>query len=276
MTDVARVDVGGGHLHVEVDGPAGAPAVVLLHGFAASTFTWREIAPRLAATHRVVSIDRLGFGRSDRVTNGEYSFGDSVRHTVAVLDALGEHGAVTLIGHSAGTGIAAGVALDAPERVGRLVLIAPAIVAAGPPPGVRRAFALPGVSRIAPTVMRAAAPLFARALARTWADGSRVSRDVVDGYLEPLRQRGTAEALVEMTLGDPTEPDLLDRLPRIGVPALVIVGSRDRVVPEADGRKVGETLRCEVVVIDDAGHLPHEEQPVATLAAIERFLAATS
>lgn len=278
MTDVRRVDVGGGHLHVEISGPdaADAQTVVLLHGFAASTFTWREVAPRLAATHRVVSIDRLAFGRSDRVTNGEYSFDDSVRHTIAVLDAIGEPGAVTLIGHSAGAGIAAGVALASPERARRLVLIAPAIVGGGPPPGVRRAFTLPGVRRIAPSVLRAGSHLFARALARTWADGSRVTPEVVRGYLEPLRRRGTAEALVEMTLGDPTQPDLLVRLPRVGAPALVIVGARDRVVPERDGRRVAAALGCEVVVIDDAGHLPHEEQPTATLAAIEGFLASTA
>lgn len=276
MTEVRRVDVGGGHVHVEIDGAETDPPVVLLHGFAASTFTWRELAPSLAATHRVVSIDRLGFGRSDRVVGGGYSFDDSVRHTIAVLDAVDVAGDATFIGHSAGAGIAAGVALASPDRAGRLVLIAPAIVGAGPPPLVRRAFALPGARRIAPAVLRAATPLLARSLARTWADGRRVTPDVVSGYLQPLRRPGTAEALVEMTLGEPGAPDLLDDLPRIDAPALVIVGSRDRVVREGDARTVAGAFDAEVVVIDDAGHLPHEEQPAATFAAIEAFLDSAS
>ncbi|HVM09233.1 MAG TPA: alpha/beta fold hydrolase [Acidimicrobiales bacterium] len=112
MSTSLRVDVGGGSLHVASTGAerVDRPAVVLLHGFAASSFTWRDVVPVLSETHRVVAIDRLGFGQSDRVRGGDYSFAAAVAHTVAVLDHLGIDRAV-LVGHSAGAGIACGVAL---------------------------------------------------------------------------------------------------------------------------------------------------------------------
>jgi pimeloyl-ACP methyl ester carboxylesterase len=270
---VLRVDVGGATLHVETSGATtgSRPALVLLHGFAASSFTWRHLVPPLATSHLVVTIDRLGFGGSDRVRGGDYSFAGSVAHTIAVLDHLGIERAI-ITGHSAGAGIAAGVALATAEtgRVAGLCLIAPAIVAGGPPPGVRGVFGAPVVRQVAPFLLRGMAPFVGRSLRRTWAVAERVTPDIVDGYVRPLRTKGTAEALVEMTVAQPPPADLVDRLSTVRVPALVIAGVADRVVRAPDARRVADALSTDLVMIDDAGHLPHEEQPETTLAHVSR------
>jgi pimeloyl-ACP methyl ester carboxylesterase len=117
------------------------------------------------------------------------------------------------------------------------------------------------------------APFVGRALRRTWAVASRVTPEVVDGYVRPLRTKGTAEALVEMTLAEPQPVDLVDRLEGLQVPSLVIAGVADPVVREADAQLVADALRTDLVVIDDAGHLPHEEQPEETLEHLRRLLA---
>jgi pimeloyl-ACP methyl ester carboxylesterase len=166
------------------------PPVVLLHGFGASSATWQPMAPRLAALgRRVVAFDRLGFGRSDRPRAGAWPKGTpspyrpsaASGHTLAVLDALGIERAV-LVGHSAGCVGAVLVALDAPERVAGLGLLAAAILTDGPPRLVASAFSVPGAAVVAPWVLRQSVGLLGRGLRQAWHDPKRVTAEVLDRY----------------------------------------------------------------------------------------------
>ncbi len=96
------------------------PAVVLLHGFAASLDTWTAVSAELASTRRVLALDLKGFGQSTR-PEGDYSPGAQARLVLALLDARGVD-KVDVVAHSWGSSVALALALMAPERVGRIAL----------------------------------------------------------------------------------------------------------------------------------------------------------
>ena len=86
--DIFRVPVGPGTLHVERYG-FGGPAVVLIHGFATSSFLWRRLGPMLAVEgHRVFAIDLLGYGESDRPFDAEYGIRAQAEYVDRALTAL--------------------------------------------------------------------------------------------------------------------------------------------------------------------------------------------
>ncbi|MCA1629374.1 MAG: alpha/beta hydrolase, partial [Acidobacteria bacterium] len=116
-------EVAGVRVHYLEAGDAGAPAVLLLHGFAASNFVWHDsLVPLAEAGLRVVAPDLVGFGFSDKPRDGEYTVEAQARAVVRLMDALGI-GSAALVGSSYGGAVAAVCALDHPERVGRLVLV---------------------------------------------------------------------------------------------------------------------------------------------------------
>jgi pimeloyl-ACP methyl ester carboxylesterase len=281
MGKVTSVEVEGGHaLHVEElgAGDSAGPAIVLLHGFGASSATWAPLAGDLVATgRRVVAFDRLGFGASARPRRPRDGWGPAGspyrpslggRQTLAGLDALAIHRAV-LVAHSAGAVAAVLTALEAPDRVAALGLVAPAVLTDGPPRLVAASFSVPGAATVAPWVLRRSAGLLAGGLRRTWHDPSRVTADVVERYRAPLRRPGWEHALVEMTRAV-ERLDLARRLPDVNAPAVVVVGEGDRIVRPRDGRRVADLLGgpAELVVVPEAGHVVHEEQPAAVAAAL--------
>src|SRR3989440_11542915 len=117
------VRVDGVRMHYQEAGEASAPALVLIHGFLASNFIWRDVLVPLAhAGFRVIAPDLVGFGFSDKPANGEYTIEYQAHKVVGLLDELNVARA-TLVGSSYGAAVSAVCALDYPERVERLVLV---------------------------------------------------------------------------------------------------------------------------------------------------------
>ena len=88
------------------------PPVLLLHGFGASTFTWRHVAPDLAETHRVIAVDLKGFGQSDKPFDERYSVSDQAELLAQLIEDKDLRD-LTIVGHSFGGGVALRLALDA-------------------------------------------------------------------------------------------------------------------------------------------------------------------
>jgi pimeloyl-ACP methyl ester carboxylesterase len=96
------------------------PPLLLIHGFGASTYTWRHIAPELAKTHRVIAVDLKGFGQSDKPFDSHYSVLDQADLIAQLIEEKDLHD-LTLVGHSFGGGVALFLALEADDRLqGRL------------------------------------------------------------------------------------------------------------------------------------------------------------
>lgn len=266
-------EVAGASMHY-LDEGAG-PALLLVHGFAGSTFSWRAVVGELAKEFRVIAVDLPGFGLSDRRPGIGYGHERHAERLLALLDLLGIERAAAA-GHSMGGAVVQRLAARAPGRVERLVLVGS--VSAGEPLEVQRrrragrlAFGLIGAAAVSPTLMYAAGE---RALRQMVADPRFVTREVVRGYIDPLLIRGTVRAVREMAAEHARE-GVID-LARLEVPALVLTGERDIVVPPARAAQLAEALPGAEppVIIERAGHLPAEERPDAFLRAVLPFLRA--
>lgn len=275
-------------VHVQEQGPAGeadGPPLILLHGFAASTFSWRNVMPALADSRRVVAYDRPAQGLTERPMRETWGnaadwetlnpFGTEGQMAMLnnLMDTLGIESAV-LVGNSAGGTLATRMALEHPERVAGLVLISPAVYAGGGAPGwVRPLFNLPQVNRLAPLLTRRIQQ-WGMDFARTaWHDPSRMTDADWEGYLRPLQAQDWDRGLWELSRAS-SAADFTGRLGELTVPTLVITGDDDRVVPTAQSvRLAGELPDASLTVISACGHVAQEECPGETLAAIDAYLA---
>ncbi len=275
--DSRFVEVNGLRVHYKMAGQ-GVPVMVLMHGFAASVFSWREVMEPLAEWGTVIAFDRPAFGLTERPLPGEwerqnpYAPESQADLTVALLDTLGVDKGI-LIGNSAGGTIAALVALNYPERVEALVLVDAAIYSGGGSPSwTRLLFALPQTRRLGPLVARSLASM-GESLARlAWHDPAKITPEVWEGYRKPLQVQNWDQALWQLTLA--SHPlGLEKRLDEIHVPTLVITGDDDRVVPTEQSVRLAQELpNAELVIIPACGHVPQEECPQPFLQAVERFL----
>jgi pimeloyl-ACP methyl ester carboxylesterase len=272
----------GVEVHHRVEGPADAPAVVLLHHFHGSVATWRHVMTDLGADHRVAAFDRPGFGLSARPHrsswNGAnpYTRASAVAITLELADLLGAEQAV-LVGASAGGTVALETYARAPDRVRALVLLSPAITGdVGPPAALRPLLRARPARRVGPALVRTirrSRTIDASRVGRAWHDATRVEADDVAAYTRPLAAPGWDRAFWEVVTAEPP-PDLRRLLPRVAVPTLLLAGASDRVVPPAWSRRTAAAIPgAHLEILPGCGHTPHEERPDLVTEVIRRFLA---
>jgi pimeloyl-ACP methyl ester carboxylesterase len=242
--------------------------VILVHGFLSSSFTWHRVLDALANHHHVIAVDLPGFGYSERPARFDYSAPGEAAALLRFL-AVRKLEKVTLVGNSMGGAIAMLVAAASPGRVSGVVLVDSAT------PWTRpillyRILRLPAAGETAMILLRK--PAVAWMLKnRLYADPSRVTDKVIEGWYRPLRLAGTARAALGLIR---TRASGYERLPSmIRCRALVIWGAEDRMVPVPDGVRLARELRdATLVVLPATGHLPQEESPGEFLRAVEPFL----
>jgi pimeloyl-ACP methyl ester carboxylesterase len=261
------VEANGARLAVEVAG-AGAP-VLLVHAGICDRRMWRAQVAALAPTFRVVTMDLRGHGESPPVS-GRYAHWADVR---ALLDAL-EIPRADLVGASMGGGAAIDLALAAPERVGKLVLAAPAIsgyVASDEHrarlAAVDEAYRQHGVDAANELELR------------MWVDGPSRAPDAVPGALRELVRDMNRRALEnEIAVPDaeavPLDPPAIDRLEEVRAETLVIAGALDLRDPlrrfELAARRIPN---AKWATIGGAAHLPSLEVPDTFNRLLLEFLA---
>lgn len=274
--DSRFIDVNGISVHYKEIG-AGERTFVLLHGFGASVYSWREAMTPLAAYGRVIAYDRPAFGLTARPLQwtGDSPYG--ARAQIALLfglmDALHVDRAV-LIGHSAGAAIALSAALSRPDRVTALVLVDAAVYATGGIPSwLRPLLKTPQLRHIGPLLVRRIATTGDDVIRAAWHDPGAITQAVYDGYHKPLHAEDWDRALWELTAAD-TVVDLPSRLHDVKLPTLVVTGDDDRIVPTADSVRLAKDIPgAQLTVIPACGHLPQEERPRPFLDAVTAFVA---
>ena len=254
---------GGCVLAYHESGPPQAPLVLLLHGLASDSGTWDKAAAPLAARGlRVMALDLLGHGRSDKPA-GEYlldDFADSLEAFFAVLDLP----AATVCGHSLGGAIAVHFAARRPDLVSRLVLVsagglgrevhpllraaalpaAPALLALAMRPGMRRLYRDPRVHR----ALGLTADNLVNLRRAGHALGSPAGRASffasLRGVIDPGGQRGSFIEMRAMAADRPT---------------LIVWNEGDPVIPVAHARAARAHLpdSSRLVVFPNKGHEPH-------------------
>ncbi len=250
--------------------------IVLIHGLGASSYTWSKIAPELAKTHRVIAIDLKGFGESDKPLDDHYSIFDQAKLVEDYIIHKKLHD-VTLVGHSFGGGVALAVAISqmrsGRSRIARMVLI-DSIAYRQPMPFFFKVLRTPLIGEIGLEVVPPEVQA-ERALSIAYYKDSKVTPEAVSNYATPLYSEGGRHALLATI--NSLDPDQADDFSKhykeLKMPALLLWCGHDKIVPLQYGKRLARDLPdARIEVIENCGHIPHEEQPAKTLALMETFL----
>jgi proline iminopeptidase len=231
----------------------GLPVIVLHGGPGRDHWEFADYLDPLAHDLRLILVDQRGHGMSDPAAPGTLALAQLARDVVALADAL-ELGDYCVLGHSFGGRVALRLALDAPERLSRLVLscTTPAARFTGETPG---------------TGWRTVEDL----IARLFADPS--DERLADYLRRRAPEQPRPELASEFPASDTVEFDVEARLGEISVPALVLAGARDRIRPPAAAEALAAGIPdARLVVFEQSGHLPFVEEQDAYLAAVRSFL----
>ncbi len=270
------IEVKGQLVHLRDVGPRADPApLVLLHGTGASLHTWDGWEDALRAGKRVIRFDLPGFGLTGPF-GGQYAGDDYRGDTYArfVLDLLDTlHVArATIGGNSLGGEVAWRAVTLAPQRFDKLILVDASGYAFTPdeiPIGFRFA-RIPVLNRIGEHLLPRA--LVAASLRSVYADPSRVSDELIDRYFELTLREGNRHALA-LRLQQLESGAHAARIKTLALPTLVLWGGRDRLLPAVNAQRFAADIRgAKLVVFDDLGHLPQEEDPARTAVAVAQFL----
>ncbi len=274
--DSRFVTVDGVDIHYKQAG-SGEPALVLLHGFPSSAFTWREVLAPLSEDHTVVAYDRPGFGLTERPLSwsgqNPYSPEAQPELLIGMLDQLGIDRAI-LVGNSAGGALAVETALKYPDRVEALVLAAPAVGRERTGASLQQfLFNTPQGRRLGPLLVRKVQELGLELAKTAWHDPTKITDEIWAGYTLPLKADNWDRGLLEVVLSSGNRTDLSQRLGELDLPVLVVTGDDDRVVPTENSIKVaGQIPGAELAVLPACGHAPQEECSLDFLKAINQFL----
>jgi pimeloyl-ACP methyl ester carboxylesterase len=264
----------GVRLHVRDEGPRDAPVIVLAHGSNASLHTWEPWVGALKGKWRVVSFDFPAHGLTGPSASGVYNGTSYVRVVDEMTTQLGIERFV-LAGNSMGGGVAWRYALAHPGRVAGLVLVDAAgypRAGEGKPPLVFR------LAR-APVIGEAFSRLANRGILEgqlkdVIVDDSLVTPQMVDRYYDLLMRKGNRQATLARLRQGPDAPDAYKAMSTITAPTLVIWGEADPWIPVSDAARFTTDIKgARSIIYPNIGHLPQEEKPAETAAAVDSFLA---
>jgi pimeloyl-ACP methyl ester carboxylesterase len=257
------------HYIVAGDGPP----VVLLHGLSGNHVVWGRVLGPLAAHHTVYAVDVPGRGFSEKPNIG-YTVQEGTRFVRAFLEAVSDQPAV-LVGNSMGGLLALRTALDHPASVAGLVLVGAAGLGRRLPLYVRL-LSLPGVGEALEQPTRRNTRASLRMVLND-------QRQATEGLLQALRRprtdSGSKRAVLRMVrgstglLGLRRQWIMAEQLSQLHVPALLVWGARDAVVPIATAHEVlKKTPNLALRVIEDSGHWPQVDRPHEFNAEVLSFL----
>lgn len=266
------VELDGLRVHLRDEGPRDdAEPIVLIHGTSASLHTWEGWGARLSGKHRVISFDLPAFGLTGPFPDDD----NSVAHHLVFFDALFAKLGVQrciVVGNSWGGRLAWELAASRPQLVSRLVLVDAAgypLESTSVPLGFRIA-KTPGLRRVMEYVLPRS--VVEKSVRNVYGVPSKVTDALVDRYFDLTLREGNRRALGLRFAQVPMTGELA-RIKSISAPTLILWGGQDRLIPPENAKRFDEDIPVsEVVMFDALGHVPHEEDPAATVAAFESWL----
>lgn len=267
FTTLMGMDV---HFRDEGD-PHDSLPLVLLHGTGSSLHTFDAWAATLKKQKRVVRMDLPGFGLTGPFPDRNYAMDQYVRFVAAFLSAR-KISRCILGGNSLGGQIAWNVAAEHPERVEKLILID----AAGYPgkstrvPLAFRMARMPFVNKLLTFIT----PRFVvrSSVQNVYADKGKVSDALVDRYFELSLRAGNRQALVDR-LQMPADSLPVRQISNINQPTLILWGAQDGLIPLENAYRFHRDLPHDtLVILENSGHVPMEENPEESLEAVLAFL----
>ncbi len=267
-TAADMIEVAGTTLHVRDSGDKAAPALILIHGLGAHLQTWDGWAAALQRDFRVIRFDLPGSGLSPPDPTGDYTDQRSITLILALMDKLAVQTA-SLIGNSIGGRIAWKFVAVHPERLDKLVLVAPDGYAS---PGFE--YGKPADVPVTMTAMKYVLPksMLRQNLELAYAEPKKLTGEILDRYHDLMLAPGSRAALLErmrQTVLVPPEPVLR----KIEAPVLLLWGEKDQMIPATNAADYQRAMPdAELSILPDLGHVPHEEEPARSLKPVVEFL----
>ncbi|HEY0316715.1 MAG TPA: alpha/beta fold hydrolase [Solirubrobacterales bacterium] len=263
------LDLPGGEMQIVDRGPRGADPIVLIHCFTCAIDWWDGMLPRLQANHRVVAVDLLGHGGSEKPGSG-YTPANQAKLVAEALERLGVSDA-EVVGHSLGGAVAVALAQQDPQLVDRVVIVDM------PPDNSYGDLGLIAGLAFKPVLGEALwtiKPDFSirDGLGVAFAPGF----DVPDAFVDDVK-RMTYTAYDESPSGTEDflgEESLDERMRETGLPLLVLMGAEEQIVDDprrALAEYAGTVPGAQTKLVAGAGHSPNVEKPAETAALVLRF-----
>lgn len=257
------------------------PVLLLVHGIAGSSVTWRHVMPALAKRFTVLAPDLLGQGESDK-PRGEYSLGTHANTLRDLLDVLG-YPRATVVGQSLGGGVAMQFAYQFPERCERLVLVASGGL------GRELTFYLrmltaPGFELVFPVLctpwLRDVGNVLATWLGRAGVRSTPASQEIWRSYAslaDPESRRAFFRSVRDVIDLRGQAVSALSRLYRAAqLPTLIVWGAQDPFIPVAHAAVAHKAIPgSRLEIFDGVGHYPHCEAPERFVEVLVDFIAST-
>jgi pimeloyl-ACP methyl ester carboxylesterase len=268
------LNIGGCRIYVEEQGPPAGRAVVLVHGFGGSTYSWRHNSSLLSGQgYHVMALDLPGFGFSSRNSSVSLAHPAQAAKIAALLDVLNVKQAF-FIGHSMGFSVVFHFAGAYPERVLGLVSVDGAL-------DIKPASRLPSILLGFPplSVMVCCLLTFFATRRQIWSmlrsayqDKTKVTPEIAEAYYQRAIRPGWQKALIRLTRDQPLNAIAL-RPEKYSFPILVIRGEQDRWISQAATDNWKNCLPgVAYYSIPGAGHLVMEEQPALFNQRVLEFL----
>lgn len=265
------IPVSGMQVHIRDEGPRDDPfPVVLLHGTSASLHTWDGWTSELKTQRRVIRMDMPAFGLTGPNLTQDYSIESYTAFVLATLDALGVQQFV-LGGNSLGGYVAWSTALAAPLRVKQLILVDAAgypLQSLSVPIGFRIA-RIPVLRNVMEWVLPRS--VVTSSVHNVYGDPSLVTEVLVDRYYDMTLRQGNRKALsrrMDQGLGGESEA-----IKTLRLPTLILWGAKDKLIPLSYGQQFAKDIEgSKLVVFEELGHVPHEENAQVSVAPVKLFL----
>jgi pimeloyl-ACP methyl ester carboxylesterase len=255
-------NVDGMRLHYQEFGDASDPALLLIHGFTASTYVWKTSAPLLAERgFRVIAVDLPGFGYSEKPASYDYSIASQARTISRFMNRIGI-GRATVVGSSYGGAVSLNLALDYPERVEKLVLVDAVCNDEAKSHPVLQLASMPGIGEVITPFILDSRRFMRVRMKNTLAPANHhlITDDRITSILRPLRAADGHHAV--LTTSRNWHANRLERDAHlIDQPTLIVWGDQDKVIRIENGYKLHNAiLNSRFVVLKDCGHVPQEEK----------------
>ena len=265
------IEIDGMQVHYRDEGQ-GFP-IVLVHGTASSLHTWNDWTKDLKKKYRVIRMDLPAFGITGPNKNADYSIENYtyfLQQFLMKINVAKFH----LAGNSLGGNIAWNYAAEHPEQIEKLILIdASGLPTNKPQPAVFKMAKTPVLSSLFLYVT----PKFfiKKNMEEVYADNSKVTDAIITRYHKMALRVGNRQAFIDRAktdfkLGAKAN---LEKLKSIQIPSLLIWGAQDSWIPLDNGKQMDRMLtNSKLVILENSGHVPMEENPAESLEALNGFL----
>ncbi|MGQ0540271.1 MAG: alpha/beta fold hydrolase [Blastocatellia bacterium] len=256
------INVDSARVHYQEFGERSGPTLILLHGYTASVYVWKDVAPRLAeAGFHVIAVDLIGFGYSEKPSWFDYSIESQARVISRFMNRLGI-GRANVVGSSYGGAVAMTLALDYPASVEKLVLIDAVCndeILSHP---VLRLASIPGVGEVITPFLVDSRAMMRFRMRGTLSPSSHhlITDERVSTVLRPLNAADAHHSVLATSRNwhaNRIEQDAN----LINQPTLIIWGEQDKVIGIHNGHKLHDAiLHSRFVILKNCGHVPAEEK----------------